>query len=297
MRRVLVLGLLVAAGAMATAAARQQQESREVVVDQLKDNLYVLKGGGGNTAVFVASDGVTVVDTKVPGWGQPILDAIKKVTDKPVTRVINTHTHGDHVSGNVDFPASIDIVTQDNTKANMQKMDVFTKSNGRGLPTRTFTDTMTIGSGPDEIDLYYFGPGHTNGDAWVVFKALRTVHAGDLFAGKGLPLVDTNNGGSVLHYAETLGNAYRGIRDVDTVINGHSDKPSTWDDLKTYQEFNQDFLDWAQKELASGKSPAQAAAEWQLPAKYKTLGYSDRAPSMFGGLEGRLQLLATEMKK
>lgn len=297
MRRVLVLGLLVAAGAMATAAARQQQGPNEVVVDQLKDNLYVLKGGGGNTAVFVASDGVTVVDTKVPGWGQPILDAIKKVTDKPVTRVINTHTHGDHVSGNVDFPASIDIVTQDNTKANMQKMDVFTKSNGRGLPTRTFTDTMTIGSGPDEIDLYYFGPGHTNGDAWVVFKALRTVHAGDLFAGKGLPLVDTNNGGSVLHYAETLGKAYRGIRDVDTVINGHSDKTSTWDDLKTFQEFNQDFLDWAQKELGSGKSPAQAAAEWQLPAKYKALGYSDRAPSLFGGLEGRLQLLATEMKK
>lgn len=297
MRRVLVLGLLVAAGAVATAAARQQQGPKDVVVDQLKDNLYVLKGGGGNTAVFVASDGVTVVDTKVPGWGQPILDAIKKVTDKPITRVINTHTHGDHVSGNVDFPASIDIVTQDNTKANMQKMDVFTKSSGRGLPTRTFADTMTIGSGPGEIDLYYFGPGHTNGDAWVVFKALRTVHAGDLFASKGLPLVDTNNGGSVLHYAETLGTAYRGIHDVDTVINGHSDKTSTWDDLKTYQEFNQDFLDWAQKELASGKSPADAAAEWQLPAKYKALGYSDRAPSMFGGLEGRLQLLATEMKQ
>ena len=56
---------------------------------------------------------------------------------------------------------------------------------------------------------YYFGPGHTNGDAWVVFPALRIVHSGDIFAGKGVPLVDGNNGGSVLHYS---GDADQGLR-------------------------------------------------------------------------------------
>ena len=55
---------------------------------------------------------------------------------------------------------------------------------------------MTLGSGPDRIDLLYFGRGHTDGDAWVVFPSLRVVHAGDIFSGKNLPLLDANNGGS-----------------------------------------------------------------------------------------------------
>ena len=150
--------------------------------------------------MFVTADGVVVVDAKNPGWGQPILDKIKELTHKPVTMLINTHTHGDHVSGNVEFPATVDVVAQENTKANMEKMPIFKEQQRRGMAKRTFKDKMTIGKGADQIDLYYFGPGHTNGDAWVVFPALRIVHAGDIFAGKGLPLIDGDNGGSVLHY-------------------------------------------------------------------------------------------------
>src|SRR5213594_2662070 len=129
MKRGIVLGALVAVGVLSlTMAAYEQQGGvqqpapKVVTVDKIKDNLFVLKGGGGNTAVFVGSNGVVVVDAKNPGWGQPILDKIKELTPKPVTTLINTHTHGDHVSGNVDFPATVDIVVQENTKANMEKM-------------------------------------------------------------------------------------------------------------------------------------------------------------------------------
>src|SRR6476660_6407369 len=179
MRRALVLGVLIGVGALSLAAAAYQaqpQGPRVVEVEKLKDNLFMLKGGGGNTAVFVTASGVVVVDTKNPGWGQPILDKIKEITDKPVTMIINTHTHADHVSGNVEFPATVDIVTQENTKTNMQKLPIFTTSNGVGLPKRTFKDRMTIGKGADQIDLFYFGPGHTNGDAWVSFPALHAAH-------------------------------------------------------------------------------------------------------------------------
>jgi glyoxylase-like metal-dependent hydrolase (beta-lactamase superfamily II) len=301
MRRALVLGALILLGGLATVraawqAAQPAPSVDAIQVDKLKDNLYVLKGGGGNTAVFITADGVTVVDAKNPGWGQPILDKIKTITSKPVIRLINTHTHGDHVSGNVDFPATVDIVVQENTKAHMQDMDVFKQSSGRGLPSRTFTDKMVIGTGADEIDLYYFGPGHTNGDAIVVFPSLRTAHFGDLFASKGLPLVDGKNGGSVLHYPETLNKAYTGIKNIDAVINGHNDKTTTWDDVKTFAEFNQDFLDWGRTALQSGKTPKDAAAEWKLPAKYEPLGYSSVTPSYFGGIEGRLTRLADELK-
>jgi cyclase len=299
MRRACVLGVLVIVGAASVAVRAYQQPAanapKVIEVDKVKDNLFVLKGGGGNTAVFVTTNGVVVVDAKNPGWGQPILDKIKELTNKPVTTLINTHTHGDHVSGNVEFPASVDVIVQENTKANMEKMDIFKQNNNRGMAKKTFKDRMTVGKGADEIDLYYFGPGHTNGDAWVVFPALRTAHLGDLFASKAMPLVDSNNGGSVLHYPETLNKGYSTIKNVDTVINGHNNTTTSWADVKQFADFNQDFLTWAQNELKAGKAPEQAAADWKVPAKYE--GYSSQVGALFGGLAGRIQRLQEEMKK
>src|SRR3989449_9269408 len=195
MKRALVLGVLIAVGGLSLAAYQppQQQGPPVVTVEKVKDNLWVFRGdgGGGNTAVFATANGVVVVDAKNPGWGKPILDKIKELTPKPVTTLINTHTHGAHVSGNVDFPATGDIIVQENTKTNMQKMipnstaqdqtipaqTIFQQNGGKGLPKRTFKDKMTLLKGPDEVDLFFFGRGHTNGDAWVLFPALRVVHA------------------------------------------------------------------------------------------------------------------------
>jgi len=299
MKRSTALGALILIGALSLGVKAYQPPAADapkvIEVEKVKDNLYVLRGGGGNTAVFLTATGVVVVDAKNPGWGKPILDKIKELTPKPVTTLINTHTHGDHVSGNVEFPATIDFVAQENTKANMEKMPIFKEHNGVGMTKRTFKDKMTIGKGADQIDLYYFGPGHTNGDAWVVFPALRVVHAGDIFANKGLPLIDGDNGGSVLHIHESLTKAHSGIKNVDTIINGHTPKNTTWADLQEFADFNHEFLTWAEGELKAGKTPAQAATEWKLPAKY--VGYSATVPALFGGLEGRIKRLQDELKK
>src|SRR5947209_6317451 len=124
MKRTIVFGVLVAVGTLAGVKAQQPAANAPMVVEveKVKDTLYVLRGGGGNTAVFLTADGVTVVDAKNPGWGKPILDKIKTITDKPVTTLINTHTHGDHVSGNVEFPATVDIIVQENMKTNLMKI-------------------------------------------------------------------------------------------------------------------------------------------------------------------------------
>ncbi len=211
MKRRIILGSLLVVGTLSIAVAQQAPtpSADALMVTKLKDNLYVLKGGGGNTSVFVTGTGVVVIDSKNPGWGQPILDKIRTLTDKPVTTLINTHTHGDHVSGNVSFPATVDIVVQANTAENMKKMipnstaadqtvpaqTIFQQNGNKGLPKRTFKDKMTIGKGADEVDLFYFGRGHTNGDAWVLFPAIRVLHAADIFSGKNIPLLDANNGG------------------------------------------------------------------------------------------------------
>jgi glyoxylase-like metal-dependent hydrolase (beta-lactamase superfamily II) len=283
MTRTSILAILLAAAMMAAAVA-QQSQPKVIDVEKLADNLFVLKGGGGNTAVFVNAAGVTVVDTKIPGWGQPIIDKVKELTSKPITTIINTHTHYDHVSGNVEFPASVDVVVQENTKANMERMgpvlgresatsgpNIFKENGGRGMPKRTFKDSLTLGQGADEIDLYYFGRGHTNGDAFVVFPALRVMHAGDIFARKGPPLLDANNGGSGVEIGNTLAKAHASIKGVDRVITGHGDV-MTWADLDEYAKFNKDFLAWATAAMKSGKTADAASSEYTIPAAYN--GYT-----------------------
>lgn len=295
MRRAVVLSVMVVVGGLVTALAQPAADAPKVVeVEKVKDNLFVLRGGGGNTAVFVMANGVAVVDAKNPGWGQPILAKIKELTPKPVTLLINTHTHGDHVSGNVEFPATVDVVVQENTKTNMEKMPIFKEHNNNGMAKRTFKDRMSIGKGPDQIDLYYFGPGHTNGDAWIVFPAHRIVHSGDIFAGKSVPLIDAANGGSLRQIPDTLLNAYNGIKDVDAIINGHMPAQTTWADLKEFSEFNRDLVTWATAGLKSGKTPEQLATEWKVPEKYK--GYSPTVSALMGGLAGRIQVLQKELQ-
>ena len=295
MRRVLVLGMVIVIGGLATLAAQPAANAPKVIeVEKVKDNLFVLRGGGGNTAVFVTANGVTVVDAKNPGWGAPILAKIKELTPKPVTMLINTHTHGDHVSGNVEFPASVEVVAQVNTKANMEKMPIFKEHNNAGMAKRAFTDKLTIGKGADQVDLYYFGPGHTNGDAFVVFPAHRIMHSGDIFAGKSVPLIDSANGGSMVRVSETLMKAHDGIKNVDTIINGHMPAQTTWADLKEYSEFNKDLADWMRAGLKAGKTPEALAAEWKLPEKYK--GYSANVSALMGGLVGRIQTLQKEIQ-
>ncbi len=272
-------------------------------IEKVKDNLYIITGSGagdteafsgGNTAVFITETGVTIVDTKLAGWGQAILDRVKSVTNKPITRIINTHTHGDHTGSNEFFGATIESIVQENTRANMAKMDEFKGDKARFLPKKTYKETMTVGAGKDEIDLYYFGAGHTNGDTFVVFPALRTMHVGDIFAWKALPYVDPDNGGSVIEQPKTLAKAVATVKNVDTIINGHI-PVSTWNDLKEFAAFTKEFAAFAESAMKAGKTVDQAAAEYKLDPKYK--GYVVSVNPAFGGAKANLQIAYDEMKK
>jgi len=135
------------------------------------------------------------------------------------------------------------------------------------MPKKTFKDRMTIGTGADRIDLYYFGRGHTNGDAWVVFPALRAMHAGDIFSGKNIPGLDAVNGGSGLAIADTLTKAANTIKNIDTIITGHS-RTMTVADLREYAQFNRDFANDVRAAKAAGKSADDVAKAWKIQAKY-----------------------------
>jgi cyclase len=300
MRRVMLLGGLLAAGSLSVVAAQQPAAApagpKVIDILKLKDNLYVLTSStpgnaatfsGGNVAVFITDNGVTLVDDKLAGWGQAVLDKVKSVTNKPITRIINTHTHGDHTGNNSFFGASVEIVAHENTKTNMAKMDAFKGENAQYLPTKVYSDKMSLGSGKDRIDLYYFGAGHTSGDTFVVFPALRVLHTGDMFAWKDGPLCDRNNGGSCVAFPRTLQKLIAEVKNVDTVIPGHSPM-QTPKDLQEYQKFTADLLSFAIDQMKAGKSADDATAGFSVD-KYP--GYKKER------VRGAVQAVYDELKK
>jgi cyclase len=200
-----------------------------------------------------------------------------------VTTIINTHTHFDHVGGNIEFPATVEVVTHENTAKLMQEMrtvtggpeqpNVFKDKNGLGLPKRTFKDQMTLGSGDERIELHYFGRAHTGGDAWVVFPALRVLHTGDAFALKNVPLIDANNGGSGVEYPKTIAKVAAALKNIDTVITGHNPTTLTIADLKTYADFTSEFVQTVQTAKKAGRTIDDVVNSWKTPERFLKDGY------------------------
>jgi len=286
MKRVVCLGTLTLAGVFAMASANEaRQERSPLVVTKVAENLYMLGNdpagegmrGGGNTGIFVGSTGVTLVDTKILEYGQDILSEVQELTDKPIVRIINTHTHYDHSGGNVEFADTVDFVVHENTLAQMSRATcepvtncgAFKGENAKYLPKTTFSDRTSLGSGADQIDLYYFGRGHTDGDTFVVFRNARTVQTGDMFARKGLPFLDVPNGnGSALEFGETLKKAVAGIPNIDKVIPGHNDVPYVWSDFVGYSGFYNDVADRAKAAKSSGRSVDQFVGSYSVPSQF-----------------------------
>src|SRR5262245_6626923 len=137
MKRLIVLSVLTLIGALAMVAGAQQ-DATVIRLEKVKDTLYVITGGrgagegasiGGNTTIFITDSGVVLVDTKYPGYGKVILDQVKSVTAKPVTTIINTHTHADHTGSNSEFPRTVEFVAHENTRKNMERMNEFKGEN------------------------------------------------------------------------------------------------------------------------------------------------------------------------
>ncbi len=285
MRRTIVLGSLLVVSSLSIAAANLQQAGTDPRLQEgiykVRDNLYVITGSdpedpttftGGQTGVFVTDRGVVLIDTKNPGYGQAILDRIRTVTDKPVTTIIATHSHRDHIGSVPEFSPTVEVIAHENTKVNMQhpRIKVFEGENAKYLPKRTFKDRMSLLEGKDRIDLYYFGRGHTNGDTWVVFPSLRVMHAGDMYSGKRIGLFPPEDGASPLSIPDTYGKVLAELNDkIDIVIASHNNLLRNWNDLREYREFYIDLIAAVRAGRNAGKTVDQIASEFKLPDKYR----------------------------
>lgn len=306
MKRTLVLGTIVMAAVIVAAVSAQQPATPAPqpagrgggpnfgavgAAEKVADNLYMIPGQGGNTAVWVTANGVLLVDTKLANNGQAILDQVKKVTDKPITHIINTHSHGDHNGSNDFFPSTVEIVAHENGIPRVREQF---KAAPHGIPDRGYDDKMSLFRGDERVDLYYFGKAHTDNDTFVVFRNARVMHTGDTFAGKAPPFIDRASGGSGIAYPDTLAKAVREVKDVERVIPGHS-AVMTWKDFVDWGEYNRRFLIFARESMKAGKPAEQAAKEFPatLPEKYK--GYGAVAGGR-GGPAGNFAVLYEELK-
>jgi len=291
MKRTVLAAILVAVGSLSLGAAALQQQQQKPLnvraIQKLRDNLYFISGGelderetwtGGNSMVLVGDKGVVLVDTMLSGAGRGILAHIKSVTDKPLTMIINTHTHFDHTGSNTEFPSTVEFVAHENTRANLARekcepvtnCGAFKGENAKYLPKQTYKDKLTLFSGKDQIDLYYFGRGHTSGDTFVVFPAARAMHAGDMFPRQQMPFIDVaNSGGSAVEFDSTLQKAVTTVKNIDTVVGGHTFMPVTWNDFKTYTDFYKDFLKAAHDAMKKGTSVDEFVKAYRVADKYK----------------------------
>lgn len=276
------LGLLAMVGlaAMVTMAARQQrptftpeQEAR-LRIREVTEGFYLIPGfdggqSGGNVAVRVTDEGVIIVDNKFPYSFDFITEQVANVTSQPVRYVLNTHHHDDHSGSNADFMESADVIAHKNARINI------VRNEQPGAPQLVFTDETAVFLGDAEVQMHYFGRGHTNGDAVAYFPDLRVVHTGDLFIyGRRLdgstlsPFWDFGNGGSVLEWPATLSGIL--TLDFDMVIPGHG-SIMTRADVRTFRTKLETVISRVREEIANGATRADIASrvdtsdlEWPL---------------------------------
>jgi len=207
----LVRGIFLSSVLVATTLPSAHAQN-SLSIEQVKDGLYAIIGSGGNVGVRVTPDGVILIDDKFPRNFADIQDLVAQVSDQPVKYVLNTHHHGDHSGGNVEYINIAEIIAHQNARDNMVRGD-------QDAPPRVvFTDQTAVYLGGIEVRAFYMGRGHTNGDAVIYFPDLRTVHGGDLLHGIA-PFIDYGNGGSSSGWVATLNNIL--ALDFDTAIPGH----------------------------------------------------------------------------
>jgi cyclase len=226
---------------------------------KVADDLYVIDGGGaGNVAIYITNEGVIMVDDKYEQHFDEIMANVKKVTNQPIKYILSTHYHADHSGGNTRFSSIAEIISTRNAHDGIVQHKQSNAPDNM-IPARvTFTQETDLFLGGKEVRAKYYGRGHTNGDAFVYFPALKVLHTGDMFT-SATPLIDYPGGGSLLEWPKTLDAVINDKSlDFDTVIPGHG-PVSKKADLLTYRNNADKMRTRVQTLIRQGKNQDEVA--------------------------------------
>jgi cyclase len=232
--------------------AQARPEPPPLTLTHIRGNIYEIAGGSGaNCGLFWTDKEAFIIDAKMTDESaKKMLEEAKKLAPVPLTTVLLTHSDGDHVNGLTGFPAGLVIVSQDNTRKHMAAAFLDPRQQAY-LPNLTFTETMTIFSGGKRLELFYFGPAHTDGDAVVYIPEDKVAFIGDLlFLGRD-PLIHRQKNGSVLGAVKTL-KALLAL-DADIYVCGHNE-PAGKAELEKGLTYIQERLDKVKALIAEKKS-------------------------------------------
>ncbi len=258
MKNLSFLKLLV----LLTAPAWAQQNFDTVKIRPLKvaDNIYMLKGSGGNIGVMIGKEGTLIIDSQFGPLSNKINGAVKTLDPGEIRFLINTHIHGDHTGGNDNFKRmGVTIVSHNVVRERMMKEQVNARTN-RTTPPRdkdawpmiTFADRLDFHLNDEDIELIHFDPAHTDGDVLVHFKNANVYHTGDMFVRYGYPFIDVSNGGSINGFISSLDKMLGLMDDNAKLIPGHGEV-STKADVKIFRDRLVDIRDQVAAALKKGK--------------------------------------------
>ena len=237
--------LLFLAALLATTGSISAQEKKvEFSTFQLSDTIYMLRGRGGNVGVSSGEDGLYIIDDQVQPVTSQLLQAIGKISDKPIRFIINTHYHADHTGGNETIGKSgALIIAHDNIHKRMttEQVSIFMKNTTPpyakdALPVVTFNDQISLHFNGETATAYHVAHGHTDGDSIIHFPASNVIHMGDMYFNTLYPYVDLDAGGSIQGMVHAADLALSLADDGTRIIPGHGPLAVT-EDLRTYRDY------------------------------------------------------------
>lgn len=191
----------------------QKREYHPVQLNKISERLYeVIEGRGARGGAYIGDNGVLLIDAKMDSNSvNETISEIKKITNKPILYLVNTHSDGDHTKGNQYFSPSVIIIAHENCRKeffhpkrdgspsdwNKAELKPFT-------PSITFSDKMVIYLGSKQIECWYFGVGHTTGDAVIYFPEEKTAFIGDQIFLNRSQLIHRYKGGNSFEYVKTM---------------------------------------------------------------------------------------------
>jgi glyoxylase-like metal-dependent hydrolase (beta-lactamase superfamily II) len=242
----------------APAAFAQNMGDVEIKATQVRGNIYMLEGRGGNIGVSVGPDGILIIDDQFAPLADKIRAALGKLGEGKLKFILNTHFHGDHTGGNVEFGPEAPIIAHTNVRKRLStSQEMFGRTveplPKEGLPVITFDDALSIHFNDEEIKAVHFPGGHTDGDIVVFFTKSNVVHMGDdLFSGM-FPFVDFDHGGNVLGLTRNIEKIMKDLPADVKIIPGHGPL-STLDDLKKFHHMLVETTKIVDAGMRGGKS-------------------------------------------
>ncbi len=216
---------------LAGKAVSQQRQSQPLEFRKISDRLFKTVGGqGAQGGAYIGDNGVLVIDAKMNKASvDQVIDDIRRITDKPIKYLVNTHSDGDHVTGNRYFPETVTFVAHENCRKDFFRpgRDGSPSEWSRPelspfVPSLTFTDKMELYLGSKKAELWYFGVGHTTGDIVVYFPEEKAAFVGDQLFLTRPQLIHSYKGGNSFEHVKTLAKMLRTI-DAQRFYGGHSE--------------------------------------------------------------------------